>query len=205
VVVKRIFDVIMCSLAIVILSPVFLVAIVLQWLLNPGPIFVRLTRMTRYGQEFGLIKFRSMRPEFGKLDATEDFKRMGREDLAKEYGVYRKVISEPDPRTPFGHFLRRTSLDELPQFFNVLHGEMSLVGPRPIEPVELHRYKGRGALLHSVKPGITGLWQVSGRNELTFDQRVELELYYAQNWSFWLDIKIIFKTIGVLLQKRGAR
>ena len=82
---------------------------------------------------------------------------------------------------------------------------MSLVGPRPIEPVEIRRYKGRSALLHSVKPGITGLWQVSGRNELTFDQRVELELYYAQNWSFWLDVKIIFKTIGVLLRKEGAR
>ncbi|HXH26332.1 MAG TPA: sugar transferase [Candidatus Acidoferrum sp.] len=206
VVVKRIFDFVVSILAIVILSPVFLLLVLLQKLLNPGPVLIQLKRMTLFGKQFGLVKFRSMRRNFGKHDAIDDFKKMGREDLAREYVTYRKIKSEPDPRiTWFGHFLRRTSLDELPQLFNVLSGEMSLVGPRPIEPVEIDRYKGRASLLHSVKPGITGLWQVSGRNELTFDQRVELELYYAQNWTFWLDIKILFKTIPVLLKKTGAQ
>lgn len=206
VLVKRLFDVICCVLAIIVLSPLFMLVIGLQKLLNPGPVLIRLQRMTLFGKAFGLVKFRSMRPEFGKHDAIEDFKRMGREDLVREYQQYRKVISQADPRiTTFGHFLRRTSLDELPQLFNVLAGSMSLVGPRPIEPVEVDRYKGRSYLLHSVRPGITGLWQVSGRNELTFDQRVELELYYAQNWTFWLDIKILFKTVAVLAKKTGAR
>lgn len=130
---------------------------------------------------------------------------MGRDDLAEEYEIHRKIISQADPRiTSFGHFLRKTSLDELPQLFNVLHGELSLVGPRPIEPIELPRYRDRGALLLSVQSGMTGLWQVSGRNNLSFDQRVELELYYAQNWSFWLDIKILLKTPGALLKRQGV-
>ena len=110
------------------------------------------------------------------------------------------------PRIPwFGNLLRKTSLDELPQFFNVFKGELSLVGPRPILPQEMKLVQKRGALLHSVKSGVTGLWQVSGRNELSFDQRIELEMYYAQNWSFWLDIKILFKTVGVVLRRKGAK
>jgi lipopolysaccharide/colanic/teichoic acid biosynthesis glycosyltransferase len=111
-----------------------------------------------------------------------------------------------DPRiTRFGKILRATSLDEIPQLINVLRGDISLVGPRPILPQELSLYKGRGSLLHSVKSGLTGLWQVSGRSDLPFEKRVELELYYAQNWSFWLDIKILFKTIGVVLFRSGAK
>jgi undecaprenyl-phosphate galactose phosphotransferase len=146
-----------------------------------------------------------MRPEFGTKDAVQDFKDMGRKDLAAEYEKNRKILSQPDPRiTKFGHFIRKTSLDELPQLFNVLRGDLSLVGPRPIEPIELDRYRDRGALLLSVQSGITGLWQVSGRNSLSFEQRVELELYYAQNWSFWMDIKIMLKTPGALLKRRGV-
>jgi len=101
--------------------------------------------------------------------------------------------------------LRDTSLDELPQIFNVIKGDLSLVGPRPILPQETKLAHGRTALLHSVKSGVTGMWQVSGRSELTFDERIELELFYAQNWTFWLDIKILFKTVGVVLRKRGAK
>jgi lipopolysaccharide/colanic/teichoic acid biosynthesis glycosyltransferase len=145
-----------------------------------------------------------MDPRYGNRDATDDFRQMGREDLAREYEKKRKVVN--DPRiTRFGRFLRATSLDELPQLFNVLRGELSLVGPRPILPQELHLYKGRGALLHSVKSGVTGLWQVSGRSNLAFDKRVELELYYAQNWSFWLDVKILLKTLPALFRKGSAR
>lgn len=203
-VVKRIFDITITSLSLVILSPLLLVIIVLQKICNPGPIFYISERLTRYSTPFGLVKFRSMRPEFGARDAAEEFRSMGREDLAREYEAKRKV--ENDPRiTPFGRFLRATSIDEWPQFFNVLRGDLSLVGPRPILPQELHLYRGRGALLHSVKSGVTGLWQVSGRSSLSFEKRVELELYYAQNWSFWLDVKILFKTLSAIFKRGQAK
>lgn len=205
-IVKRLFDIVITSLIIVVLSPLLLVLIVLQKILNPGPLFYAHKRLTHSARPFGMLKFRSMRDRpTAHMDAVEEFRLMGRDDLAEEYEVHRKIISQDDPRiTPFGHFLRKTSLDELPQLFNVLHGELSLVGPRPIEPIELPRYRDRGALLLSVQSGMTGLWQVSGRNNLSFDQRVELELYYAQNWSFWLDLKILLKTPGALLKRRGV-
>jgi exopolysaccharide biosynthesis polyprenyl glycosylphosphotransferase len=204
VIVKRIFDLSVTTVIVVILSPLFLLTALLQKLFNPGPVFYVSTRLTRYSTPFGLIKFRTMRPQFGKHDAAEEFRRMGREDLAAEYEQNRKV--QNDPRvTWFGKFLRATSIDELPQFFNVLQGNLSLVGPRPILPQELHLYQGKNALLHSVKSGVTGLWQVSGRNDLPFQKRVELELYYAQNWSFWLDVKILLKTLPAVFRKTGAR
>lgn len=207
IVVKRIFDVVFTSLAVLILSPIYLIIIALQKLFSPrGKVFYVQQRLTRFSTPFGLIKFRTMKHLRGydNKDAADEFRAMGREDLAKEYEEFRKVKN--DPRiTRFGKFLRATSLDELPQFFNVLKGDLSVVGPRPILPQELPLYKGKNALLHSVKSGVTGLWQVSGRNDLVFQKRVELELYYAQNWSFWLDIKIIIKTIPALLSKTGAR
>lgn len=204
VIVKRIFDLIVTSCIILVLSPIFLVLIVLQKIFNPGPIFYMSKRLTRYSKPFGLIKFRSMSPQYGTKDAAEDFKAMGRDDLVREYEQTRKVKN--DPRiTWFGGFLRASSLDEIPQFFNVIMGHLSLVGPRPILPQELKLYKGQNALLHSVKSGVTGLWQVSGRSDLPFEKRVELELYYAQNWSFWLDLKILIKTIPALIRKSGAR
>jgi exopolysaccharide biosynthesis polyprenyl glycosylphosphotransferase len=206
-IVKRLFDIIATSLIILLLSPLLLLVIILQKLINgPSfPVFYAANRLTKGAQPFGMLKFRSMNPKYGTKDAVQDFKDMNRADLAKEYEKNRKILSQPDPRiTTFGHFIRKTSIDELPQLFNVLRGELSLVGPRPIEPVELQRYKDRGALLLSVQSGMTGLWQVSGRNSLTFEQRVELELYYAQNWSFWMDIKILLKTPGALLKRRGV-
>jgi exopolysaccharide biosynthesis polyprenyl glycosylphosphotransferase len=201
---KQIFDAIVSSLLIVLLSPLYLLVILLQLIFNPGPIFYISSRLSQFSKPIGLIKFRSMNAKYGKKDAAIEFREMGRKDLAKEYEKNRKVSN--DPRiTKFGHFLRVTSLDELPQLINVFRGELSLVGPRPILPQELGLAKGRNSLLHSVKSGVTGLWQVSGRSGLTFDERIELELFYAQNWSFWLDIKILFKTIGVVLRKKGAK
>lgn len=203
-IVKRVFDLIVSSILILVFSPVFLVLILLQKLTNPGPVFYVSKRLSRFSEPVRLIKFRSMGAQFGKRDAADEFREMGREDLAREYEKNRKV--ENDPRiTRFGGFLRATSLDELPQLFNVFRGELSLVGPRPILPQEVKLIKTRASLLHSVKSGVTGLWQVSGRSELDFDERIELEQFYAQNWSFWLDIKILFKTIGVVLRKTGAK
>ena len=203
---KRVFDTFISAILIVILSPVFIILIILQLVLNPGPIFYVSRRLSRYSKPVGVIKFRSMKAKYGKKDAVTEFHEMGREDLVAEYKRDFKVKN--DPRiTRFGHFLRNTSLDELPQLFNVLKGELSLVGPRPVPQNELDAKftKAGGALLLSVKSGITGLWQVSGRSDLTTEQRVQIELYYVQNWSFWLDIKILFKTIGAVLRGSGAK
>lgn len=201
---KQVFDALVALILVILLSPVFLILIILQLVFNPGPVFYVSKRLSKFSEAVDLIKFRSMGAKYGKKDAALEFRDMGREDLAKEYEKHRKV--ESDPRiTKFGQFLRITSLDELPQLFNVLRGDLSLVGPRPILPQEAKFAPSRTALLHSVKSGVTGLWQVSGRSNLSFDERIELELFYAQNWSFWLDIKILFKTIGVVLRKRGAK
>ena len=201
---KTIFDTIVSLILIILLSPLLLLLVVLQKIFNPGPVFYVSKRLSRFSQPVKLIKFRSMRPEYGKKDAADEFRAMGREDLAAEYEQNRKVAN--DPRiTKFGKFLRDTSLDELPQLFNVFKGDLSLVGPRPILPQETTFSPSRTALLHSVKSGVTGLWQVSGRSNLTFDERIELELFYAQNWSFWLDIKILFKTVAVVFRRTGAK
>ncbi|MFZ1258675.1 MAG: sugar transferase [Candidatus Saccharimonas sp.] len=201
---KRIFDVIASVLLLVPLLPVIIFIALLQKIFAPGPVFYVSQRLSQFSKPIRLIKFRSMGAQYGGKDASVEFEAMGRPDLAKEYRVNRKVAH--DPRiTGIGKFLRKTSLDELPQIFNVLRGDLSLVGPRPILPQEVNFNKTRTALLHSVKSGVTGLWQVSGRSELSFEERIELELYYAQNWSFWLDLRILFKTIGVVLRKTGAK
>lgn len=203
---KRVFDFIVATILIVILSPILLLLTVLQLLFNPGKPFYVSHRLSQYSKPVGVYKFRSMGREYGKKSAVEEFKEMGREDLVKEYQRDFKV--QNDPRiTPFGKFLRNSSLDELPQLFNVLRGSLSLVGPRPIPKAELDAKftDTHGALLLSVKSGVTGLWQVSGRNDLSTEQRIQLELYYVQNWSFWLDIKILFKTITVVFRRTGAR
>ena len=201
---KVIFDRVVSIILVILLSPVFLLLFITQKIFNPGPIFYVSKRLSQFSKPVALIKFRSMSSKYGKKDAAEEFRDMGREDLALEYEKNRKVAN--DPRiTRFGNFLRRTSLDELPQLFNVVRGDLSLVGPRPILPQEAKFSRSRTALLHSVKSGVTGLWQVSGRSNLHFAERIELELFYAQNWSFWLDIKILFKTVSVVLFGRGAK
>lgn len=201
---KQVFDGVASFALIIILSPLFLILALLQLVFNPGPIFYISKRLSKFSEPVDLIKFRSMNARYGKRDASVEFRDMGREDLALEYEKNRKVAR--DPRiTWFGQFLRTTSLDELPQLFNVLRGDLSLVGPRPILPQEAKFSPGRTALLHSVKSGVTGLWQVSGRSSLSFDERIELELFYAQNWSFWLDIKILLKTVATVFRKKGAK
>lgn len=202
-IVKRIFDVAVIVIVLPVWLPVLALLSLLQAIFNPGPIIYNSRRVGLHGTMIDTYKFRSMKQEYSGADAAKIFRRMGRNDLAVEYEKTRKI--KHDPRiTWFGRLLRKTSLDELPQIINVLRGEMSLIGPRPILKEEKHFYKDRAKLLFSVKPGITGLWQVSGRSEMSFEQRVDLELYYAQNWSFWLDVKILFKTLGVVLFGKGA-
>ncbi|MFZ3009713.1 MAG: sugar transferase [Candidatus Microsaccharimonas sp.] len=207
-IIKRIFDFTVSLILVILLSPLFLVVIILQKILNPGTIFYRNERLSQFSKPVDLLKFRSMTHIKGfdskNVDDAAEFRAMGRDELAEEYEREHKV--SVDPRVNgFGRFLRRTSIDELPGIFNVLKGDLSLVGPRPILPQEVKFGKSRAALLHSVRSGVTGLWQVSGRSELSFDERIELELFYAQNWTFWLDIKILFKTVLVVLKGRGAK
>jgi len=205
-IIKRIFDFIASLLLVIVLSPLFIVIIVMQKILNPGTVFYINKRLSQFSQPVDLLKFRTMKhlPGYDFKDASEEFRAMGRDDLVKEYNQHRKVNN--DPRiTRFGAFLRATSIDELPGIFNVLKGDLSLVGPRPILPQEVKFSPTRAALLHSVKSGVTGLWQVSGRSELSFDERIELELFYAQNWTFWLDIKILIKTVLVVIKRSGAK
>lgn len=201
---KRVFDLLLVLLSSPLWLPIYLVVLVLQKILNPGPVYFMSTRLGRHGKRMEIYKFRSMIPKYCGEDAATIFRAMGREDLATEYEKTRKI--DHDPRiTKFGNFIRATSLDEIPQIINVIKGDMSLVGPRPIIKEEKKFYSDRAPLLFSVQPGITGLWQVSGRSDLSFKERVDLELYYAQNWSFWLDLRILFKTIGVVIRKTGAK
>lgn len=201
---KRIFDFIVSLILLIIFSPVLVILFVIKRLADPGPAFYISKRLSQFSIPIDLIKFRSMGAQYGARDAAVEFREMGLENLALEYEKNRKV--DNDPRiTKFGKFLRATSLDELPQIINVLRGDLSLVGPRPILPQEMKMAPSRNGLLHSVKSGVTGIWQVSGRSELSFEERIDLELFYAQNWTFWLDIKILFKTIAVVLFRRGAK
>ena len=201
---KRVFDFVVSIILLVPLSIILAILWLLQKLFNPGPALYKSKRLSQFSKPITLYKFRTMGAQYGKKDASLEFEDMGRDDLAREYREHHKVTDDPRV-TRFGKFLRETSLDELPQIFNVIRGDLSLVGPRPILPQEVNFNRSRTALLHSVKSGVTGLWQVSGRSELSFDERIELELYYAQNWSFWLDLRILFKTIGVVLRKTGAK
>lgn len=128
---------------------------------------------------------------------------MGRPELIEEFKKAQKL--DNDPRvSKFGQFMRKTSLDELPQFFNVLQGDMSLVGPRPIIPAELEHYGDRSASFLALKPGITGLWQISGRSDISYEDRVKIDIYYVEHWSLLLDIRILVKTALTILSRRGA-
>ncbi len=166
-----------------------------------GPVFYRHARIGRTGKPFGVYKFRSMyldsKERLGKILAADPCSR-------QEWETYFKLRSDPRV-TRMGNFLRKTSLDELPQIFNVLKGEMSLVGPRPVLKEEIVKYYKENADYYNlVRPGISGLWQVSGRNDVDYDKRVRLDTWYVLNWSLWLDISILFKTFGVVLKKEGA-
>jgi len=195
-VVKRTMDILL-SLAVLTVGSIVMIPIALAIKLDSdGPVFFRQERVGRNGRRFVCYKFRTM------VRNAESM----RDELLKMGNVDPRLIKNPnDPRrTRVGKVLRKFSLDELPQFINVLFGEMSVVGPRPPVPAEVAEYDDwhRGRLL--VTPGLTGLWQVSGRSNLTFDEMVRLDLYYAEHWSPWLDIKIILRTIPAILTARGA-
>ncbi len=203
-IVKRIFDIIVGSLLLVIASPFMLLIALFIKLSGGGTVFFRQTRLTRFNQEFRVFKFRSQHARYDGTTPEQAFKLMGTPELAKEYRDNGDQLSH-DPRvTSYGKFLRATSLDELPQLINVIRGDLSLVGPRALIPQELAAYQKRHAIL-SVKSGLTGLAQVSGRRNISFDERRKLDLYYVQNWSFGLDLIILLKTFRAVIGGRGAK
>jgi lipopolysaccharide/colanic/teichoic acid biosynthesis glycosyltransferase len=199
---KRCLDVVGSLFALVLFAPVFVAVAMAVRMTSKGPILFRQQRVGMYGRAFTFFKFRSMYAETDHA-IHEDYAKRFISGAASSNGIYKLT---KDPRiTPIGKLLRRTSLDELPQFFNVLQGSMSLVGPRPPIQYEVNRYH----LWHKrrfleVKPGITGLWQVTGRSKVTFDEMVRLDLQYAKSWSLWLDLKILLQTPHAVFTGGGA-
>ncbi len=193
---KRFFDIVGSTILIVIFSPLLIVVGLIVKLTSPGSIFFKQERMGLNGRRFLMYKFRSMYSDAEqRLDELKDMNEMT--------GPVFKIANDPRV-TPIGSFIRKYSIDELPQLFNVLKGEMSLVGPRPPvyrEVVEYQRWQRRRL---SMRPGITCIWQVSGRNDIDFEQWMELDLKYIDNWSFWLDLKLLFKTIPAVIAGKGA-
>jgi len=206
---KRIIDIVGALFGIVIFSPLMLTIALIIKLTSRGPVLFRQERLGYQRKKFILLKFRSMYMDNDSSIHREYVTKLINGDheevnMGSEAHPYYKI--KRDPRiTPFGRILRKGSLDELPQFFNVLIGHMSLVGPRPPIPYELTNYKNwhRKRVL-DVKPGITGLWQVKGRSQTTFEEMVRLDLHYAKNWSLWLDFKIMFATFKAVVSRYGA-
>jgi Undecaprenyl-phosphate galactose phosphotransferase WbaP len=196
---KRFFDLVAAFVLLVILALPFAY---IAWLIrrDGGPVIFAHKRVGQSGREFACFKFRTMR-----VDAEEQLRLMLASDPAVREEWELEFKLRTDPRiTRIGQFLRQTSLDELPQLFNVIRGDMSLVGPRPVIQAELARYGQDVDYFLLVRPGMTGLWQVSGRNDVDYDTRVYLDTWYVKNWSMWYDVALLFKTIKVVFQRKGA-
>lgn len=196
---KRLFDIVFSLFILIVFSPVYLILMILIAIDSPGSIFYIQKRVGKDHRLFNCIKFRTM------VDNAEEIlqtMRVNSPEINQEFQASFKL--KQDPRiTKIGNFLRLTSLDEFPQFWNVLRGDMSVVGPRPLVPEELHKYGDRINTVLKIKPGITGLWQVSGRNDIPYPKRVQIDVYYANSHNLLLDLMIVFKTIGVILFPRN--
>jgi lipopolysaccharide/colanic/teichoic acid biosynthesis glycosyltransferase len=194
--VKRAIDIAVTSMALLMLLPVFVVTALAVKLSSPGPVLHRQVRIGRNGVPFGFLKFRSM-----YIDA--EMRKAQLTDRNEAVGPIFKIKS--DPRiTPVGRVIRKLSVDELPQLFHVLSGRMTLVGPRPHLPEEVEAYDGSARRRLAVKPGITGIWQVSGRSDLDFATWIALDIEYLDTWSNALDLKLLTRTVGAVLSGRGA-
>jgi undecaprenyl-phosphate galactose phosphotransferase len=198
---KRVFDLILIVLSMPLILLVICIISILIKLDSEGPVFFIQERLGKDGKIFKCLKFRTM---YVNADEILETYLQGNSKAQEEWRKYKKLKNH-DPRvTKIGKFLRKSSLDELPQIFNVLKGDMSLVGPRPYLPRELPEMGKFKEIIFMTRPGITGLWQVSGRNKLTFEQRLKLDAWYVLNWSLWLDVVILLKTIKVVLKREGA-
>lgn len=198
--IKRIIDIILTTLAIITLAPIILVICLLIIFTSPGPVIYTQKRLGTDGRTFSCMKFRTM-----CIDSADKLRELleNNVEARQEWEETQKLKNDPRV-TKIGKILRKTSLDELPQLFNVLIGDMSLVGPRPIVREEAIRYADDFYYYKLVKPGITGLWQISGRSDIDYSERVSLDVWYVKNWSLWYDLAILLKTIPVLLSRSGA-
>jgi len=199
---KRTIDIAGRITALLLLSPVFLVIAALVKLSSPGPVLFRQKRLGLFGAQFDFLKFRTMHAGNDPAIHKDYVEKL----IRNQQGPLQVYKLRNDPRvTPIGRFLRKSSLDELPQFLNVLKGEMSLVGPRPPIPYEMEKYQSwHKRRVIEVKPGLTGLWQVQGRSRTTFDEMVRMDIQYIRNQSGWLDFKIVMKTPRAVLSGAGA-
>ena len=196
----RVFDILFSSIGIILLMPVLMVVALLVYMQDGGPIFFGQQRLGENGKRFKCYKFRSM-----LKNAPELLDKYLKEhpELLDEWKRDHKLKN--DPRiTAFGQFIRKTSLDEFPQLWNVLKGDMSLVGPRPIVEAEVEKYKKSYRFYSSVRPGITGLWQISGRNNVSYNRRVAMDRVFCKEYSFMLYLYILFATIPAVLLQRGS-
>ncbi|WP_304133911.1 sugar transferase [Limosilactobacillus coleohominis] len=197
---KRLTDIVLSAIALICFSPIFLVV----WIMslfgeNKGPLFFKQTRIGKNGRPFKIYKFRSM------IVNADEILHANPELYQKYVDNNYKLEPEEDPRvTKLGHWLRKTSIDEIPQFINILRGEMSIIGPRPVVKEELVEYGDRVDKFLSVKPGAMGLWQASGRSNIGYPERCDLELSYVDHASYWFDIKIMFKNIISIFKSTGA-
>ena len=195
--VKRIMDVILSLIGLVVLLPVFAIIALAIKIESKGPVFFKHTRIGRNGKIIKLYKFRSM------VENAEDLIQKFTPEQMKEYKENYKLTD--DPRiTKIGKILRKTSLDELPQLINIIKGELSIIGPRPVVQDELEKYGTNAERFLSVTPGLTGYWAANGRSSTTYEERMKMELFYVDNLSFKLDIQVFFKTIISVLKKEGA-
>jgi exopolysaccharide biosynthesis polyprenyl glycosylphosphotransferase len=204
-IIKRVFDLIFGILFLILTSPLLLISAVLLKIAYPNDsILFTQARLTQFNRQFTVYKFRTQHQKYDGTTPEEAFKMAGRKDLIKKYRDNGDYV-EKDPRvTKIGRILRISSIDELPQLFNVIKGDISLVGPRALVPHELEKYPSKHHIL-SVKSGMTGLAQVSGRLNISFEERRKLDLYYVQNWSFTLDLTILIRTIRAVLSGSGAK
>jgi len=205
---KRLLDIVFTVLLLIPICIVIVIAAILIRLDSPGPIFYRQKRVGLHGAEFCLYKFRSMyvhSDDSVHRDAVVKYINGQEMNVGTAAAIEFQFKLSDDPRvTRVGRFIRKTSIDELPQFFNVLRGEMTLVGPRPPLPYEVEFYTPYHWLRLSGKPGLTGIWQVSGRSRVDFQSMVEMDIEYLQHQSFWEDLKLIALTVPVMIQGRGG-
>lgn len=195
--IKRIVDILLSIVGLIVLSPVFMVIALIIKFDSKGPVFFAHSRIGKNGKDIKIYKFRTM------INNAEDMIRKFSKEQLEEFNENYKL--QKDPRiTRIGSFLRKTSLDELPQIINILKGELSIIGPRPVVKSELEKYGKNKEKFLSIIPGLTGYWQANGRSITTYDERIAMELYYVENRGLWLDIKIFFKTIISVLKKEGA-
>lgn len=197
-IVKRLFDFFAALVGSIVTLPFFLIIAIMIKLDSKGPVFFIHHRVGKNGKPLPILKFRTM--VVGAENMIKDFTPEQKKEWEKNFKL------EHDPRvTRIGHFLRKTSIDELPQLYNILAGQLSIVGPRPVTKEEIDKYGDKKDKILSVTPGLTGWWACNGRSDINYVERMELELYYVEHASLWLDIKIIFKTAQIVITHKGAR